>query len=93
MIFKDLSRFDPEEGSKFRAYRPHLAQVLIPANMESRLAACNFWLNLSEEFERILWLDEKWFEMHQAPTRKNDVIVGSKNPCEALACKKPTGPR
>ena len=62
--------------------------------MESRLAACNFWLNLSEEeFERILWLDEKWFEMHQAPTRKNDVIVGSENPYEVVACKKPTGPR
>ena len=62
--------------------------------MESRLAACNFWLNLSEEeFERILWLDEKWLEMHRAPSRKNDVIVGSKDLNEVVTRKKPTGPR
>ena len=46
--------------------------------MESRLAACNFWLALTEEeFEIILWLDEKWFVLHQAPTRKN-YVVGAK---------------
>ena len=44
---------------KFRAYRPHLAQVLSPDNMMSRLAACNFWLTFTEEqLERILWSDE-----------------------------------
>ena len=35
------------------SHRPHLAQVLSPANKESRLAACTFWLNFTEEqFER-----------------------------------------
>ena len=29
---------------KWKAYRPHLVQVLSPANMESRVAACSFWL-------------------------------------------------
>lgn len=66
---------------KWRAYTPHLAQVLSPTNMESRLAACNFWLTFTEEqFERILWSDEKWFVLHQAPNRKNDVRWGPADP-------------
>ena len=77
---------------KFKPYRPHLAQVLSPLNMESRLAACTFWLNFTEEqFERILWSDEKWFVLNQAPSRKNDVMWGPENPNQVVACKKAHG--
>ena len=34
---------------KWKAYRPHLTQCLSPANKESRLAACTFWLTFEEE--------------------------------------------
>lgn len=37
---------------KWKAYRPHLVQTLSPANMESRLAACQFWCKF----------DESWFD-------------------------------
>ena len=77
---------------KLRPYRPHLAQVLSPANMESRLAACTFWLGFAEEqFERILWSDEKWFVLHQAPSRKNDMVWAPENPHIVVPCKKAHG--
>ena len=44
---------------KWKAYRPHLVQVLSPANMESRVAACSFWLSFEEEwFERVIWSEK-----------------------------------
>ena len=33
---------------KWKPYKPHLAQVLSADNMESRLAACTFWLTFTE---------------------------------------------
>ena len=77
---------------KWRPYRPHLTQVLSPANKESRLAACQFWLTFPEEqFEQILWSDEKWFVLRQAPSRKNDVIWAPENPRTVVECKKSHG--
>ena len=66
---------------KWRAYSTHLVQILSPANKESRVAACTFWLNFTaEQFERVLCSDEKWFVLHQAPNRKNDVIWSPYSP-------------
>ena len=60
--------------------------------MESRLAACNFWLTFAEEqFERILWSDEKWFVLEQAPSGKNDVFWAPMNPNVVVPCKKAHG--
>ena len=74
---------------KFKPYRPHTSQMLSPANMESRLAASNFFLTFSEDqLEKVLWSDEKWFVLHQAPNRKNDVIWGPQNTRNVGGCKK-----
>ena len=77
---------------KLKAYRPHLTQLLSPLNMEARLAACNFWLTFSEDqFEKILFSDEKWFVLHQSPNRKNDVFWGPEGTENLVACKKAPG--
>ena len=77
---------------KFRPHRPHLAQMLSPANMQSRLKACNNWLTFTtQQFERILWSYEKWFVLNQAPNRKNDVVWSPHNTREVVQCKKAHG--
>ena len=77
---------------KLKPYKPHLTQVLTPLNMEARLAACSFWLTFTEEqFERIIWSDEKWFVLHQSPNRKNDVFWGPEGTENVVACKKAHG--
>ena len=74
---------------KFKPYRPHKAQLLSPANMESRLIASNFFLTFTEEqLEKVLWSDEKWFVLHQAPNSQNDVIWGPANTRNVVPCKK-----
>ena len=74
---------------KFKPYKPHTAQVLSPANMQARLAASNFLLSFTEEqLEKVLWSDEKWFVLHQAPNSKNDVVWGPANTRNVVACKK-----
>ena len=77
---------------KWKPYRPHLCQVLSPANMQSRLAACEFWLTHDERwFERVLWSDEKCFVLKPAPNRKNEVIWAPENPHNIVECKKAHG--
>ena len=77
---------------KWKPYRPHLGQILSPANKESRLAACMFWLTFTEEwFEKVCWSDEKWFVLHQSPNCKNDVKWAPENPNTVVQCKKAHG--
>lgn len=77
---------------QWKAFRPHLAQILSAANKESRLAACSFWISFEEEwFERVLWSDEKWFMLQNSPNKKNDVFWSPVNPHEVVECKKAHG--
>ena len=77
---------------KFHPYRPHTSQLLSPANKEKRLEACNFFLTFTkEQLEKVLWSDEKWFVLHQAPNRKNDVVWGPAETRNVVACKKAHG--
>ena len=74
---------------KWRAYRPHLTQCLSPANMESRLAACTFWLKFEEEwFQRVIWSDEKWFVLKQSPNKQICRHWAPSNPHTVIECKK-----
>ena len=77
---------------KFKPFRPHLSQILSPANIEVRVAGSIFLLSFTEDqFERILWSDEKWFVLDQAPNRKNGVIWGPQNTRNVVPCKKAHG--
>ena len=77
---------------KWKPYRPHLATVLTPNSMESRLAACSFWITHGEDwFERVIWTDEKWFSLIQAPNKKNTVHWAPENPHQVVQCKKAHG--
>ena len=77
---------------KWKAYRPHLTQVLSPANMESRVAACSFWLSFEEEwFERVIWSDEKWFVLQNCPNKQTNRFWTPVNPHEVIQCKKAHG--
>ena len=76
----------------WKPYRPHLGQILSQANMDSRLAACRFWISFPEAwFEKVLWSDEKWFVLNQSPNRKNEVIWAPENPNTVVQCKKAHG--
>ena len=63
--------------------------------MESRLAACNFWLQFtSDQFEKILFPDEKWFILKQAPNRKKTTPTGvQKTQTTWFTASRPTEPR
>ena len=77
---------------KWRAYRPHLTQCLSPANKESRLAACTFWLTFEEEwFQRVIWSDEKWFVLKQSPNKQICRYWAPSNPHTVIECKKAHG--
>ena len=77
---------------KWKSYRIHKVQCLSPSNKESRLNACQFWLNFSEEwFERVIWTDEKWFVLKQAPNCHNDRYWAPANRHELVECKKAHG--
>lgn len=77
---------------KWRPYRLHFGTVLSPSNRESRLAACTFWLQQEEGwFDRIIWTDEKWFALSQAPNKKNSVSWAPVHPHEVIECKKAHG--
>ena len=45
----------------------------------------------AEQFERILFSDEKWFILNQSPNKKNDVCWGPVNPNYVVPCKKAHG--
>lgn len=55
-----------QENLKWTAYKHNPTQILSPANKQSRLVACNFWLE-EDWFHRVIWSDEKWFALHHAP--------------------------
>ena len=61
----------------------------VPLPMESRLAACTFWMTFAEEqFEKIYWSDEKWLVLQQVPKTKNTMTCTLENPNQVVACKK-----
>ena len=77
---------------KWKAYRPHLTQCLSPANMESRLAACTFWLTFEDDwFQRVIWSDEKWFVLKQSPNKQICRYWAPSNPHTVIECKKAHG--
>ena len=77
---------------KWKPYRPHFVQHLSTANMESRLAACSFWLTFDEIwFERVIWSDEKWFVLTNAPNRSHARYWAPYNPDNVIDCKKAHG--
>ena len=77
---------------RWKFYRPRKVQVLSEENKQSRLSACNFWLTFPEEwFDKIIWTDEKWFLLEQAPHSKNDGYWAPSNQNEIVPCKKAHG--
>ena len=60
--------------------------------MESRLAACSFWLTFDEIwFEQVIWSDEEWFVLTNAPNRSHARYWAHYNPDNVIDCKKAHG--
>lgn len=77
---------------KWKSYRPHMVQCLTAAHVQSRLSACNYWIQFDEEwFENVIWTDEKWFVLQQAPNRQIDRHWAPMNPHQLIECKKSRG--
>ena len=81
-----------KQDLKWKAYKPHLAQALSSSNKISRLQACEFWLSQPEDwFQKVIWTDEKWFVLKQAPNRQNSRCWAPSHPHEIIDCKKAHG--
>lgn len=77
---------------KWKSYRLHKVQCLSPVNKQSRLSACQFWLTFPEKwFERVIWSDEKWFVLNQAPNSHNDRYWAPAHQHKLVECKKAHG--
>ena len=57
---------------KWNAYRDKPVQRLSPLNKQQRLAACQFMVNQPDEwFSKVIWTDEKIFQLMAFPNRQN----------------------
>ena len=57
----------------WKPYRTHRAPALSPAHIETRLSACNFFLQFQEEwFDRVIYTDEKMLVLLQELHQQND---------------------
>ena len=76
----------------WKPYRTHRAPAFSPAHIETRLSACNFFLQFQDEwFERVIWTDEKMFVLIQEPHRQNDRTWAPVSPEKVAQCKKAGG--
>jgi len=57
------------------------------------LSACKFWLTFDEDWfaRKVLWSDEKWFVLLQAPSKRNDRYWAEANPHNIIECNKQGG--
>lgn len=77
---------------KWKSFRSHQVQCLSPAHVQSRLSACTYWIQFPEQwFERVIWTDEKWFVLQQAPNRQIDRFWAPVHPHHLIECKKTRG--
>ena len=71
----------------WKPYRFKRVQKLSPKNKESRVTFCNWVLAKEEGWERrIIFSDEKFFVLHQAPNRQNDRCWAPWDPQEETEC-------
>ena len=69
----------------WRPYRFKRVQQLSPANMEARVDFCHWVLAKEEGWERsIIFSDEKFFVLHQAPNSQNDRCWAPHDPQEEV---------
>ena len=57
------------------------------------MSACKFWLTFDEDWfaRKVLWSDEKWFVLLQAPSKRNDRYWAEANPHNIIECNKQGG--
>lgn len=69
-------------------YRPRCVVSLSEEHKKARKEFCTWLLRQSEEFpESVIWSDEKWFCLHQAPNKQNERYWASCNPEAEIECK------
>ena len=81
------------EQLKWKAYRPHTAQVLSEANKAKRLAACQWFIEQPIDFfeKQVIFSDEKYFVLRQGPNKQTDRFWAPVNPHELVECKEQQG--
>ena len=80
---------------KWKAYKPAISTILTPQQMKVRLDCARWFLTKDKEFfaKKIIWGDEKYFVLHQAPNRQNDKFWMPANPYDVEQCKKQGQPK
>ena len=73
---------------KWRPYKYKRVNKLTPANEEARREFCRWILAKEVNFEqKIIFSDEKMFQLHPSPHRQNDHIWAPFDPDEEAICK------
>ena len=72
----------------WRPYHFHQVNRLTPSNHANRVAFCR-WVKTQDATweDRVIWSDEKWFVLHQAPNSQNNRIWAPFDPHEEVACR------
>jgi inhibitor of nuclear factor kappa-B kinase subunit alpha len=66
----------------------HTSQYLSPKNKQERLQFCQWLLTHDDDwFQHVVWTDEKWFVLKNAPNKKNDHFWSPINPHAVVDCK------
>ena len=75
---------------KWKSYKPAASTMLTIQQKEVRLACSRWFLSKDKDFfaKKVIWGDEKYFVLHQAPNRQNDKYWRPVNPYEVVQCKK-----
>ena len=73
-------------------YKPHPTVPLTDAHKEGRVQFCEWLLSQPVEFcDKVVWSDEKWFVLRQAPNRQNEPYWAPCDPEVEVACKEQGG--
>jgi hypothetical protein len=75
-------------GLKWKPFKPFWVNKLMEKNKEDQVQFCEWILAQPEEFPQlVIWSDEKWFVLHQAPNTRNDVVWAPWHPHEEVECR------
>lgn len=73
-------------------YKPRTVVPLSPAHKVARLAFCDWLLMQPDGFEdQVIWSDEKWFLLKQAPNKQNERYWGPCDPEVEVECREQGG--
>ena len=77
---------------KLFPYKPHTTIPRSPSHKVKRKEFCDWFLAQEEDFAtRVIWSDEKWFVLKQAPNKQNERYWAPVDPVVEVECREQGG--